>query len=535
MSFDFSKMPDWGPILVGIWALVSFVVWYLYQHLTKKHRVGFKVVFLIISALFFFVFLFIRFKERPHSNPLRIAVFPFINQSDTSALISWESLAFSEIPIRYLEQINLEELLPYQLDWLTSAANRDSLTLQNYCLDFSKRINVDYVVLGSFLNEASGYSLNYQLLEVKTNEIVFQGSKQVHLTEIQKFSRELSILVANRIIEPGFELSLKDLWHSNDQVSVFFNFKLFLLNRETSSAFGLAKNAVKADSNSTTWLNSLAKIYLNRGSEKKKKGQNDLEDFQAAKSFLLKSLSLDEGYHKTQQLLAELYLANERWNKAEEFLRASLLRNRWDSKTYVDFAQLHPSRYADLGFENENDLLEKAIFVNPLDFEARLILADNYSRKNRLDLATKTVKKILRINPNRVDALMRLGSIYMTRNDLLNSLEIYQKVTELEPQNGEVYYNLGIVYYHQKDYDAAIKFFEHAIKSVDHVDSHLYLAYIYEQKKDMNRAITHLRTRISKRRGREDKFAEEARKHLFQIMSERKENDSKASQTTTQN
>ena len=528
-------MPDWGPILIGVWAFVSLVVWYLYRHTTKKYRVGFKTAFLLISTLFFFVFLFNRFKEPAESDPLRIAVFPFINQSDTTASISWQGLAFAEIPIRYLEQINREDLLPYQADWLTSAVNRDSLLFPSYCLDFAERINLDYFVWGRFLKKPSGYSLNYKLTQVDNNKTVFEEGRQITISEIQEFSRDLSILVADRMLGSNRETELKDPWHSNDQVAVFFNFKLFLLNGEISSAFSVAQNSVKEDSNSTTWLNALAEIYLNRGAEKRKKGQNDLEDFQAAKSFLLKSLSLDEGYHKTQQLLAELYLANERWNQAEEFLRASLLRNRWDSKTYVDFAQLHPSRYADLGFENENDLLEKAIFVNPLDFEARLILADNYSRKNRLDLATKTVKKILRINPNRVDALMRLGSIYMTRNDLLNSLEIYQKVTELEPQNGEVYYNLGIVYYHQKDYDAAIKFFEHAIKSVDHVDSHLYLAYIYEQKKDMNRAITHLRTRISKRRGREDKFAEEARKHLFQIMSERKANDSKASQTTTQN
>ena len=535
MNFDFFKMPDWGPIIIGVWAFVSLVVWYLYRHSAKKYRVGFKTTFLLISALFFFVFLINRFKERPQSDPLRIAVFPFINQSDTSASISWESLAFSEIPIRYLEQINLEELLPYQLDWLTSAANSDSLTFQNYCLDFAKRIKVDYVVVGSFLKESSDYSLSYRLIQFDNDKTVLEEISQITLNGIQEFSQELSRSVANRILESDSELFLKDPWHSNDKIRAFFNLKLFLLNRETSSAFGLAKNAVKTDSNSTTWLNSLAKIYLNRGGEKKQKGQNDLEDFQAAKSLLLKSLFLDESNHKTLQLLAELYLAHERWNQAEEFLQRSLLRNHWDSKTYVDLTQLHASRYADLGFGNENELLEKAIFVNPLDFEARLILADNYSQKNRSDLAIKTVKEILRINPNRVDALMKLGTIYMSQNDLLNSLEIYQKVTELDPGNGEVYYNLGIVYYQQKDYITAINFFEHAIKSIDHVDSHLYLAYIYEQQKDMNRAITHLRTRIAKRSGRDDKFAEEARKHLFQIMSEREAKDPKVSQTKTQN
>ncbi len=131
-----------------------------------------------------------------------------------------------------------------RLDWLTSAANSDSLTFQNYCLDFAKRIKVDYVVLGSFLKESSYYSLSYKLIQFNNDKTVLEEISQITLNGIQEFSRELSRSVANRIIESDSELFLKDPWHSNDKIRAFFNLKLFLLNRETSSAFGLAKNAV---------------------------------------------------------------------------------------------------------------------------------------------------------------------------------------------------------------------------------------------------------------------------------------------------
>ena len=63
-----------------------------------------------------------------------------------------------------------------------------------------------------------------------------------------------------------------------------------------------------------------------------------------------------------------------------------------------------------------------------------------------------------------------------------------------------------------------MRFFEKAIEIDNHLNSHLYMAYIYELRGDMDNAVKHLRLRIRHKTGPDDEFAEEARKHLFKIM-----------------
>lgn len=519
MDFASFKMPSNATLIIVLWGIVSFVVWYFYRHASRKYRVGFRSIFSLISALFFFILVLNGLQNSQQPDPTRIAIFPFTNQADSPVSISWQSLAFSGVPTRYLEQRAPKALLPYQLDWITAAADLDSLVFRKYCLDFAKRIYLDYAVLGDFVPEASGYSLNYYIYSVKTATPVFEGNARIDLDEIRAFGRELSTSIVNRIFELQNEISLRECWNSTEQLQHYFEFKHFSKDN-LKAALASLQNSVKNDSSSIACLNSLAEQHLKSGLEKTRMARNALEDFRTARSLLLQSLSLDEHNSETLRLIAELYLANERWSQAEEYLRKSLELNPWDPETYLDLAQLHPSRYVDLGFKNERELLENAIFLNPCDFKARLLLADNYRVKNRYDLATRTIKEILKINPNKVKPLMALASFSLVQNDLLKSLETYKKILELEPDNADVYYNLGIIHYNQKDYDQAIEYFEHAIKLVDHVDSHLYLAYIYEKKNDIERALKYLRARIAKRTGSEDRFADEARKHLAKILSE---------------
>ncbi|RMD88081.1 MAG: tetratricopeptide repeat protein [Calditrichaeota bacterium] len=159
--------------------------------------------------------------------------------------------------------------------------------------------------------------------------------------------------------------------------------------------------------------------------------------------------------------------------------------------------------------------------MNPCFVEAYLALANFYELRNRLDMAIKTIKNLLQINPNLIPGLMALGKLFLSQGDLLNVLTTFEKVINLDPQNADAYYNLGIVYYHNKDYPNAIEFFNKAIEVGNHANAHLYLAYIYELRGEMDRAIEELRTRIRMQKNEKDRFAEEARKHLFEIMKRR--------------
>ncbi len=336
----------------------------------------------------------------------------------------------------------------------------------------------------------------------------------------------LSQTIAFRIVKSVFKKAMEakptiKTWHSETQFLNHIYSRIAYLDRDYLKAIEFARQAVSEDSTSIPCLNNLANLYLHQALSKKEHGEDSTELYVFVKQLLKKSLTLQNKQSEALRLMAELYMANERWGQAEFYLKKAYQINPLDAKIYFDFTKLHPLRYKDLGFKNEKSLLSRAIYLNPCFVEAYLALANFYELRNRLDMAIKTIKNLLQINPNLIPGLMALGKLFLSQGDLLNVLTTFEKVINLDPQNADAYYNLGIVYYHNKDYPNAIEFFNKAIEVGNHANAHLYLAYIYELRGEMDRAIEELRTRIRMQKNEKDRFAEEARKHLFEIMKRR--------------
>jgi tetratricopeptide (TPR) repeat protein len=520
MDFENLNLPEITPVILILWAVCIFVVGYFYWHAPKKSRVRLVTILSVISTLFFFIWLYFWYQSRPPFTPVRIAVFPFVEQTNESDPITWRSIALSEISTNYLNAINSEKLLAYQIDWIYTVANRDSLTLPIYVLDFSKRIKLDYAVLGRIVKKSPELEVDFQLYRLVNKELLLNQTMTMKSGEFDELSKRLTDVILGKVLGSEYRGNIGNSINSDTQLTNYFTARFSHLTEKGEPAVRFAELAVKEDSVSVICLNFLAELYLKRGFEKKNQGESPLDDFRSVKLILLKALSLEENQSTSLRLLAELYLLNKKWNQAETYLRRALKANPLDPQIYFDLIQLHPSRYKSLGYKNEKQLLKRAIYINPCYLKARLTLAKYYFRKNRQDLAIKAVKDLLRINPHSVEGLMELGRYYIAQKDVLNLLPTFEKVIQLDPNNADAYYNLGIVYYHSKDYDTAIRFFERAIQLGNHLDSHLYLAYIYELRGEMETAIEHLRIRIKQRTSQDDKFAEEARKHLFQIMSQ---------------
>ncbi len=187
-------------------------------------------------------------------------------------------------------------------------------------------------------------------------------------------------------------------------------------------------------------------------------------------------------------------------------------------RLYLTFSRLHKFRYQKLGFKNEEQLFKHAIFINPCYEDAYLMLADYYLFENEREKAIRVLEQFLEINPDSVPVLMALGKVYLVRREIFKIIEIYNRVIALDPNNSDAFYNLGILYYNSEDYENAEKFLRRAIAIDNHLNANLYLAYLYEIKGDYDKAIEYLRRRIRYRKGLDDEFAEEARKHLFKLL-----------------
>lgn len=518
MDPAFLKLPPSSYWVVTIWAFVVFIAWYFYRH-SEGSRATFIKIIAFISTVFIAVLFVLWYQNLPAIVPIRVAIFPFPKHSDSGERLSWESLAVSEITTDFINSFDSKKIAAYDLESLMAAVDYDSLSDPRYVMNLAGKIKLDYLLFGTLRQSDSQYVYNFCLVEVKRNLERISEMPGRSASTVIEIARSLYSEFAANVFASSNGVDRTSVWSQQEQTAGYFNAKLYNFSKQIEPAVEFASATVRKDSSSVKCLNLLAALLIKRGEQKIEAGSSALDDFRTAKSLLLKSRSLDQGLSTTRRLFAELYLANKKWMKAEVSLSEARDRRPLDPRVYVDLTRLHRSRYQKWGFGTEADLLEHAIYLNPAFIDAYLRLADYHKRDRRQDLAIERLQQALTINPNHVEALMMLGSTYVTEKRTLEALQLYERVLNLEPDNSDVYYNLGIVYYYDKDYENAIKSFEHALTLDDHLDSHLYLAYIYELKGETDRAVSYLRARIKKRKNDDDRFAEEARKHLFNIMS----------------
>ncbi|MFQ5752999.1 MAG: tetratricopeptide repeat protein, partial [bacterium] len=236
---------------------------------------------------------------------------------------------------------------------------------------------MDYAVLGNFKTHPSQYDLNFKLYNVEDEIEILNERSRVNPNELFEFCAKLSRKILVNTVGREGQVHFNNEWKSISQVKDYFNSKLYLFTNQTELALQFARQALKKDSSSAVCLNFLAELFIKRGIEKKANGESPLEDFRLAKSTLHKILSFQKNNSTTLHLLGELSLVNEKWHQAEEYLRESLQLNPLDPDIYFDVTQLHASRYADLGFKNEKELLKRAIYINPCFFDAQLTLAND--------------------------------------------------------------------------------------------------------------------------------------------------------------
>ena len=181
-------------------------------------------------------------------------------------------------------------------------------------------------------------------------------------------------------------------------------------------------------------------------------------------------------------------------------------------------AKLHFSRYRPLHYLNEIEIYSQSLQYNPGDIQAALELAAVQIQLKQTVKAQELLEKYCRIFPANLRLLRSLGEIYVVRGLPSKIFATYEKILQQNPNDADAYYNLGIYYFNSEDTLNASRFFKKAIKVGNHLNSRQYLAKIAEKRNRMDDAIAYLRQRIRLKTGEHDVYAEEARRHLLEIM-----------------
>lgn len=522
------NVPSGAYYLTVGFSAILFILLYLRWTSDVFSQRHFKIFFRLAAsvALLAFGFLFI-FQDKPIEKT-RVAVLPFFN-AGKDAQTEWMAWALPDIIEKNLHFESATECFGYPLSDIREMVITDSLNFPDYQKHLAQQLKLQFFITGRIDTLAQAWICKYQLQSTDSGTIVSEGFKFDNIDTLYARGLKIAKKFQNRTYDQKVsEPSILPSFRTSSLVSYYSAQKAYCEN-DIVTANTLINQAIKADStNPCLWLLQ-AETKMKEGALAKKNGKSYQSEYDLAWRCLETAHQMDSSLTQINQLRAQYYILTEKWADAEQELIRIYHKNPNLPIIYLYFSQLHPSRFKIIDFQNEEELLKNALFLNPGYLAAAINLANYYiDYLQDQSKAIEVLNNILKINPHQTEILMRLGQLYIATSDNFNVMETYKKILELEPGNANAYYNLGIYYYNQKDSENALSLFERAIQIDDHLDAHLYAAYILESKSTtatdsvqrdslLNQAIEHYRFRLKNKRGKDDLYAKEAREHLYRI------------------
>ena len=492
-------------LLVGfIFGLLILLV--LHSITTIINRRWFAILIFVFIGLFFFVVIYDYFTNRPPKEKPRIAVMPILGRENLNEF-SWQSWALWDYTIQNLHTALDSDFYILPKQSILDAVQIDSLSNTTYARDFARRSDIHYL-----LNcEKKSQQIAVHFHDVQNNSTLSDTAFAYSENEIFASSTEISktiIRAMNGIVMKPMESAKPSL----ELIKNIAQTDLLLRDEKYDRALELGK---KLDSNAAKI--QLAKIYLERGKHLRYFGYASKRDFHFGIELIKKVVAEDSSKTAAYVILAELAILQKKWGEAEGALKIAFEQDPTNSRVLVLLAQLHPTRYHDLGFKNEEVLYKRVLIYDQCSFVAVEALANYYQISGDFEKAKNVIARFLDINPQSVPAWMAMSKLYIARSDVEQIIEIYEKILKMDPLNAEAFYNLGITYYHIEDFETSARFFERAIQVNNHLDSHYSLGLVLKELGETDRAIENFRVRVRRKRDNDDPVAEAARQQLYEL------------------
>lgn len=515
-------------ILIGC-GVVLLILWNLYQYSHALSKRAFQSIALLIvaggiAAAFYFT-------EREHrrfaSDRAKLLIFPFIqNGSETQRSLSAEGFAWADAITAELASSRQKQLQILPAETIFEIANRDSLHNPAYLLKLGNELGVDFLGLGAYQVAAGSSHLQFQLFQSEQSQPIFQHSLKAPANEPAIAAGEIKEKILAQLDLPNADIAGAGFNGSRlaaAERSRYYESYFDLVCGEPQQAARQAAALALSDTTQALFAILSARAAMQFLAQRRTHEQEWRDSLRALLPRLRSAMQRDSLSAAGWLTLGQAYIYAKKWNDAEQALRRAFALDSLNSKLYLSLAQLHISRVQDLGFKDELELCRRALALNPFDVEAAIATANHLLLSNRREEAIALLETYRGLNPDHLPVLMMLGRIFVTKNEIMQTLPLFERILALDPGNADAYYNLGIAYYNQENDSTAIRFFERALQLNDHANARLYLAYIYERRKDMDKAIQYLRERIRLSTGDDDVFAGEARKHLYDVLLQRGE------------
>jgi len=514
ISFLSGKVP--GGIILFLFILLIVNLVFLFftssklitPQKSKKQRFIFSIGFIA-----FYIILWISLQ--PASPKTRLVILPSLN-ADSALSLNAANFTLTDLAEEQVIKNNLNKKYLFQRwEWLLEALGSDSANHYRAWRNLSVRMGAGLIVESRFTS--AGMSCSVRVLKdgkytMQDFSVPKQGSCRKILATLQKrltifkTYAPARVLPAQRLLEARLMI-----------VQGRLNKAETLLKGQTSAEAKILQGIVLAKQG--------FKEKIDR--EKAKYVPQRIEEFEQAKRIFAALMREKKDTAELAYWLGRMEMYLQNFNKAEIYLKNALLRDRSNSRIYYQLSFLLPRRLKDFGFKNRKEILERAVYFDPVFRQAVYELGNEYyvsgsgipSATAELK-ARATLERYLSIKNDDPQILSLLASIYLKTSQIDKAYRIFQRLQKRFPNDSNSYYDLGVVFFMKKNYPRALEYFKKAIALDQNLDAFLYAGITCQRMGNKKQALHYYRERVKRKTGDDDRYADEAVKGIRSILAD---------------
>ncbi len=187
--------------------------------------------------------------------------------------------------------------------------------------------------------------------------------------------------------------------------------------------------------------------------------------------------------------IAEMYANFQQFDSAAVFIEHALRLNQADPSLYAR----HAVYLYSAGHKSESkEVLQRAVAVHPNDARLLAQLIETYNAEENLDSVKVYADKMTNLGEvSGTDLIVyeRIGAVLLRARLREQAAGIFQKTLRFDPENRYALFYLGRMEIDSSRFDNAKGYFDRLIAADSTVpDGWTNLAYVYQQKKDLDKA-----------------------------------------------
>ena len=342
-----------------------------------------------------------------------------------------------------------------ELNYLSSISVRPSSAISIYekqmfsIKEVGKKLNVNYVLTGDYLQEGNNIRLNVELVEVKTNDIILLESINVQYEDTftlqDTVSRKVISALSVQFFQEERDRMQVDIPHNPRAYDLYLrSIKYPITIKGDSLAIEMLQESINLDS-------TFAPAFAELGYRIRSRSLTVLgaaPEIERVEKLFVKALTLNDQLLNAMNYLANLYTDIGKTEKAIRFLERAQKINPNNAETHYIYSYLY--RYTGMLLESEKEA-QIALKLHPGNQRFRSI-ALTYAYLEQYQKAIS----LCDMDKRSPFALAIKGEIYFRNDNQKSALEFFNSVLTLEPDGSAAMIVKGPKFYIEGDIEKSI-------------------------------------------------------------------------------